>query len=245
MASKRMFSRDVIGSDAFADLGFEAQALYVHLCMDADDYGFVGSPRRVTRAIGSRSEVVDELDGAGFIHVFDTGVLVIMDWFVNNYIPEKRRKATQHGEEFALLTVQETGRYVVVDKPHTDCMQTACNVQTVSTQDACESHASTEENRGEEKSTEEKRREKKGRKKFVKPTVQEIEDFILSEKLYRMRGKAQYFYDYYESNGWMVGRNHMQDWKATLRNWNRRRSNDTEESAHGDAVFDAIGYGAR
>ena len=58
------------------------------------------------------------------------------------------------------------------------------------------------------------------RVKFVKPTVEEIEAFAKEQNLRNL--DAQYFYNYYESNGWMVGKNHMKDWKATAKNWNRR-----------------------
>ena len=58
-------------------------------------------------------------------------------------------------------------------------------------------------------------------KKFVKPTVEEIEKFAHELNLTNL--DPQYFYDYYESNGWMVGKNHMKDWKATAKNWNRRQ----------------------
>ena len=58
-------------------------------------------------------------------------------------------------------------------------------------------------------------------KKFVKPTIEEIEKFAHEYNLRNL--DAQYFYDYYESNGWMVGKNHMKDWKATAKNWNRRQ----------------------
>lgn len=58
-------------------------------------------------------------------------------------------------------------------------------------------------------------------KKFVKPTAEEIEKFAHEYNLTKL--DPQYFYDYYESNGWMVGKNHMKDWKATAKNWNRRQ----------------------
>lgn len=128
MAGKRMFSRDVVGSDGFADMGFEAQALYVHLSMDADDWGFVGAPKRVQRSIGSRPESLAELERAGFVHVFKSGVLVIMDWWQNNTITESRRKATQYEEELAELTVTDCGSYQLVCEPQANCMQTACKL---------------------------------------------------------------------------------------------------------------------
>lgn len=54
--------------------------------------------------------------------------------------------------------------------------------------------------------------------KFKKPTVEEISKYC------QERGNhvdAQRFFDYYESNGWKVGKNPMKDWKATVRNWER------------------------
>ena len=61
----------------------------------------------------------------------------------------------------------------------------------------------------------------KKRKQFKKPTVEEIEKFAHELNLTKL--DPQYFYDYYESNGWMVGKNRMKDWKATAKNWNRRQ----------------------
>lgn len=62
---------------------------------------------------------------------------------------------------------------------------------------------------------------RKKREQFIKPTVEEIEKFAHEYNLTKL--DPQYFYDYYESNGWMVGKNHMKDWKATAKNWNRRQ----------------------
>ena len=63
---------------------------------------------------------------------------------------------------------------------------------------------------------------KKKRAAFSKPTVDEVSAYAAE------RGApgfdAQYFHDHYESNGWMVGKSHMKDWKATVRNWIARDS---------------------
>lgn len=62
---------------------------------------------------------------------------------------------------------------------------------------------------------------KEKRKKFQKPTLQELSNFCLSENLKNV--DCEKFINYYESNGWMVGKNHMKDWKAAVRNWNRKQ----------------------
>ena len=61
--------------------------------------------------------------------------------------------------------------------------------------------------------------EKPKRKNFVKPTVEEIAAFC-KEKKYKVN--AQQFFNYYESNGWKIGRNAMKSWQAAVQNWNTR-----------------------
>ena len=71
----------------------------------------------------------------------------------------------------------------------------------------------------EEKPAQEIQPEKPKRKNFVKPTVEEIAAFC-KEKKYTV--SAQQFFNYYESNGWKIGRNAMKSWQAAVQNWNTR-----------------------
>ena len=59
---------------------------------------------------------------------------------------------------------------------------------------------------------------------FVKPSVKEAEDYMLSQEelcpnALTARAQALRFVNYYESNGWRVGRNAMKDWRAAANNW--------------------------
>lgn len=72
---------------------------------------------------------------------------------------------------------------------------------------------------------------------FVPPSVEEVRAYCLE------RGNgidSQYFVDYYDSNGWMVGKTKMKDWKATVRRWeanerkNGSRAERKEEKPIGD-----------
>jgi hypothetical protein len=56
-------------------------------------------------------------------------------------------------------------------------------------------------------------------KAFEKPTVQEIIGYVIE---IQAAVDARAFWDYYESNGWRVGRNPMKDWRATVRQWQSR-----------------------
>ena len=57
------------------------------------------------------------------------------------------------------------------------------------------------------------------RSKFSPPSVDEVNMYCQEKGL---SIDAQRFVDYYESNGWMVGRNKMKDWRAAVRNWGRK-----------------------
>ena len=52
MANRRMFSKDVVETDKFLNMPLTSQALYFHLGMEADDDGFVASPKRCKEASG-------------------------------------------------------------------------------------------------------------------------------------------------------------------------------------------------
>lgn len=64
-------------------------------------------------------------------------------------------------------------------------------------------------------------------KRFIAPSIDEVREYI-EEKGYSI--DPERFVDYYTANGWMVGKSHMKDWKATVRNWERNNGNDTGAS---------------
>lgn len=62
----------------------------------------------------------------------------------------------------------------------------------------------------------------------ARPSKEEVEKFILDNG-YEADVNADTFFDYYEANGWKVGKNPMKDWKATVRMWaSRERKTKTE-----------------
>lgn len=58
-------------------------------------------------------------------------------------------------------------------------------------------------------------------KKFSPPSLEELESYCKENKLEYV--DAQKFMNYYQSNGWRVGRNPMKDWRAAARSWNRNQ----------------------
>lgn len=66
------------------------------------------------------------------------------------------------------------------------------------------------------KADENKQESKEIKKVFKRPSIEEINAFCLENNL---QLDSQSFLDYYDSNGWKVGKNNMKDWKATVRRW--------------------------
>ena len=62
-------------------------------------------------------------------------------------------------------------------------------------------------------------------KKFKKPTIQEIKNYCLERK---NNVDANKFFNYYEANGWKVGKNPMKDWQACVRTWEGNNYNNTQ-----------------
>jgi hypothetical protein len=61
------------------------------------------------------------------------------------------------------------------------------------------------------------------RKRFTPPTFDEVNAYCIE------RGNgidAQAFIDFYESKGWMIGKEKMKNWKAAVRTWENRRKAD-------------------
>lgn len=66
---------------------------------------------------------------------------------------------------------------------------------------------------------------------FTKPTLDEIKAYCQQKGI---TIDCEYFFDYYESNGWKVSNSPMKDWQATVRNWARRNTNwNTKETRKG------------
>ena len=113
MAKRRMFSQQITDSDAFLDMPLSAQALYFHLGMSADDDGFVNNPKRVQRVIGANEDDLKLLIAKNFIIAFDTGVMVIKHWKINNYIPKDRYTPTVYADEMAQLSEKPNRAYTL------------------------------------------------------------------------------------------------------------------------------------
>jgi len=111
MAKKRMFSQQITQSDSFMEMPLSTQALYFHLGMNADDDGMLNSPKMLQRMVGASEDDLKLLIAKHFVIPFETGVMVIKHWKINNYIRKDRYTPTVYTEEMNMLTVKENGAY--------------------------------------------------------------------------------------------------------------------------------------
>lgn len=121
MAQRRMFSKKITDTDTFLDMPLSSQALYFHLNMHADDDGFVSNAKTIKRMIGSSDDDLKLLLAKQFIFAFESGVVVIKDWKIHNYIRKDTYNTTIYGNEKEQLEQDENGAYTLrprsVDEP--------------------------------------------------------------------------------------------------------------------------------
>jgi hypothetical protein len=85
---------------------------------------------------------------------------------------------------------------------------------------------------------------KKQRDVFIKPSIVEIKTYMTE---IGMADVSEKWFDYYESNGWLVGKNKMKNWKAAVRTWksNNLSNNTTTPQIIHRKVFNLQEYDER
>ncbi len=112
MAQKRMFDRDIVSRDDFIEMSSDAQSLYFHLGIQADDEGFV-SPKGIMRMISAPEDALKLLIAKNFVIKFRSGVVVITDWENNNWLDSRRVRKTPYQDEKKLLSLNGNNQYVL------------------------------------------------------------------------------------------------------------------------------------
>jgi len=80
--------------------------------------------------------------------------------------------------------------------------------------------------------------------RFQKPTLLELKTYMLE---IGMADVSEKWFDYYESNGWLVGKNKMKNWKAAVRTWknNNLSNNVSTPQIINRKVFNLQDYDSR
>lgn len=200
MAERRMFAKSIIGSARFLRMPQTSRLLYYDLGMAADDDGIVEA-FTVIRTTGAAEDDLRVLATRGFITVLnDDLVSYIADWNTNNQL----RKDRYHPSIYAglLVKLEDGNQLATTRQPDGNQMETEYSIGKYSIDD---------------------RADKPPRARFVPPTVEDVAAYC------QERGSTidpAAFVDFYTANGWRAGRNAMKDWKAAVRNWERRETGE-------------------
>lgn len=125
MANRRMLNKTVVESDPFFEMPADSQALYMHLVLNADDEGFVGNPETIRRMTGFSNDSLKLLIAKGFLISFQSGVVVVTHWEMQNKIQPSRKTKTIFTDEKGLLLVDEQGKYLIFNNSSEPCQQDA------------------------------------------------------------------------------------------------------------------------
>lgn len=153
--------------------------------------------------VGTIKQALSVFKDLGLIDVLDNGAIYMLD--IQNFIGKGSSEADRKREyrqriETDRTNVQTNLRQISEKSPPEIEKELEIDIEIEK-----EIHSSA-------KSTTTKR------KRFEKPTLSQITQYCLERN---NCVNAEQFYDYYESNGWKVGKNAMKDWKACVRTWER------------------------
>ena len=242
MAERRMMAKSIIETDMFLDMPTSCQCLYFHLLLRADDDGFISNPKSIVRTLSASADDLKLLIAKQYLISFESGVVVIKDWKIHNYIRNDRYKASNVPER-ELLNIRKDKAYTLKEDdgvPMIDYGIPADNqmdtngIPTVSIGKDRLGKDRLGKDRLDIEGECEKSHSPK-RKTFTKPTIDEIQDYCIERN---NNVNAEQFFDYYESNGWKVGKNSMKDWKAAVRTWERSeyRKPNSKKNSKEDAI---------
>lgn len=208
MAERRMFTKKVTDDDNFMSLSSSAQALYLHLMMSADDDGFSNQVSISMFKAHASMQDLQALLEKRYIYQFENGVIVIKHFRMANALRKDRYTPTAFKEELSKLSLKDNGAYTwLPDGCHVVAERLPQDSIDKDSIDKNNIYISSDEDRPKKKVV-----------KFVPPTIEEISEYCRERK---NNVNPEKFFDFYESKGWMVGKNKMKDWKAAVRTWER------------------------
>lgn len=113
MAQRRMFNKTITNNDNFLEMPCSSQSLYFHLSMNADDDGFVDNWKSIMRMTGNKDDDMKILIAKQYVIPFESGVIVIKHWRLNNYLQKDRYTQTIYKQEIQQLTMDNNNGYIL------------------------------------------------------------------------------------------------------------------------------------
>lgn len=174
--------------------------------------------------VGTIKQALSVFKDLGLIDVLDNGAIYMLD--IQNFIGKGSSEADRKREYRQRIETDRTN------------VQT--NLRQISDKSTPEIEIELEKEIKIEKEIDSSASTTTKRKRFEKPTLSEIKAYCIE------RGNkvdAQHFFDYYESNGWRVGKNSMKNWQAAVRTWEKNSYTNTTKQTkktNTEQTLDAI-----
>ena len=168
--------------------------------------------------VGTIKQALSVFKDLGLIDVLDNGAIYMLD--IQNFIGKGSSEADRKREYRQRIETDRTNVRQISDKTPPEIeleLEKELEIEK-------EIELDTKANKSPTKA-----------KRFVKPTLSQITQYCLERN---NNVNAEQFYDYYESNGWKVGKNAMKDWKACVRTWERNeyRKPNSKKNSKEDAI---------
>lgn len=226
----RIIKESICVSDSIDELSWFEEALFYRLIVNCDDYGrFDGRvpviknrlfPLKDNLTANSVKDGIDKLASVGLVLTYESDgkpYICLPTWNDHQNVRAKRSKYPAPGSNENASAY--SCNHVQADVPVIQSESLSLSVSesnSVDVPDINVGHKNTQ-------------------KRFVPPTVDEVRAYCQD----RQNGiDPQRFVDYYTSNGWMVGKNKMKDWKAAVRTWEQNRKDTPQkQSCKGGNVF--------
>ena len=209
MAEKRMFAKSIVLSDAFLDMPVSARCLYFTLGMLADDDGFINNPKSIMRQCGATNDDLNILLLRKFLIPFESGIVVIKHWRINNYLRSDRYKETTYMDEKKQLNIEENGSYTTED----------VGIPSIGI-------PSIDKDRLDKNRLDKNRTDKKN-KQFVPPTLEDVQAYVKEKNL---TVDPVQFYDYFTEGNWIDAKGQkVRSWKQKILTWEKYGKGKKEE----------------
>lgn len=217
----RIIKESICVSDSIDALTWFEEVLFYRLIVNCDDYGrFDGRgaviknrlfPLKDNITVKSVKDGIKKLASVGLVFLYESDgkpYLHLPTWNDHQNVRAKRSKYPAPDE--------------AVNTSEIICNQMYADVPDIRIQSESVSESYSEDvpdtNVGNTRA-----------KRFVPPTVDEVRAYCIE----RQNGiDANRFVNHYTSNGWMVGRNKMKDWKAAVRTWEQRETPQTKAQSY-------------
>jgi hypothetical protein len=207
--------RDWTNSERFDELSTEAEVFFTRLIMKADDFGgFYGNTKLLKSHLFPLKEFKHSRILPWIKECADIGIIIYYEVDDKQYV-----RIVDFGQRTRIMKSK-------FPEPPTNDGQLTDGVPTGDGLKPNQTETKPKQNpkpKSDSVGSSSEQPQAPKRKVFKPPTLDEV--FVYCQE----RGKginAQQWHDHYTSNGWMVGKNKMKDWKAAVRTWERNNINN-------------------